>query len=103
MVDKCSSPTGTPKWQCFMLDFLKPLTLSVVGNDDKMLQNKFFVVCKCPGDRDTINCQMSGAPGLIVQQFPGVCLGGCSRLELTRTLRNNEPRRNLLVLTKRGV
>ena len=50
-----------------VLDCLKPLTLSAVGNDDRMLRNKIFdifvssfVVCKCPGDRDTINCQMSG-------------------------------------------
>ena len=41
MVDKCSS--STPK--CC----LKPLTLSAVGNDDRMLRNKFVVVCKCPG------------------------------------------------------
>ena len=37
---------------------LKPLTLSAVGNDDRMLRNKFVVVCKCPGERGTINCQM---------------------------------------------
>ena len=40
-------------------DCLKPLTLSAVGNDDRMLRNKFVVVCKCPGGRDTINCLMS--------------------------------------------
>ena len=39
-------------------DRLKALTLSAVGNDDRMLRNKFVVVCKCPGGRDTINCQM---------------------------------------------
>ena len=32
-----------------VLDCLKPLTLSAVGNDDSMLRNKKFVVCKCPG------------------------------------------------------
>ena len=37
-----------------VLDCLKPLTLSAVGNNDRMLRNKFFVVCnlscnKCPG------------------------------------------------------
>ena len=40
-------------------DCLKPLTLSAVGNDDRMLQNKFVVVCKCPGGRDTINWQIT--------------------------------------------
>ena len=40
-----------------VLDYLKPLTLSAVRNDDRMLRNKFVVVCKCSGDRDTINCQ----------------------------------------------
>ena len=48
MVDKCSSPTP---------NCLKPLTLSAVGNDDRMLRNKFFVVCKFP-EGVTINCQM---------------------------------------------
>ena len=42
-----------------VLDCLKPLTLSAVGNEDKMLRNKFFVFCKYRGCRDTINCQMS--------------------------------------------
>ena len=32
-----------------VFDCLKPLTLSAVGNDDRMLRNKFVVVCKCPG------------------------------------------------------
>ena len=30
---------------------LKPLTLSAVRNNDSMLRSKFFVVCKCPGDK----------------------------------------------------
>ena len=41
-----------------VLDCLKSLTPSAVGNDDRMLRNKFVVVCKYPGGRDTINCQM---------------------------------------------
>ena len=32
-----------------VFDCLKPLTLSAVGNSDRMLRNKLFVVCKCPG------------------------------------------------------
>ena len=39
---------------------LKPLTLSAVGDDDGMLRNNFFIVCKRPVGRDTINCQMPG-------------------------------------------
>ena len=34
-------------------------TLGTTGNGDRMLQNKFLAVCKCPGGQDTINCQMS--------------------------------------------
>ena len=41
-----------------VLHCLKSLTLSAVGNDDRMLRNKFVVVSKCPGGRDTINCQI---------------------------------------------
>ena len=40
--------------------FLKPLILNAVGNGDRMLRNNFFVASKCPGGRDTINCQMPG-------------------------------------------
>ena len=44
-----------------VFDCLKPLILSAVGNDDRMLRNKFVVVvCKCPGGRDTINFEMPG-------------------------------------------
>ena len=46
MVDKYFSPT--PKMTVF--DCLKPLTLSAVGNDNRMLRKKFVVVCKCPRD-----------------------------------------------------
>ena len=42
------------------IDCLKPLTLSAVGNNDRMFRSKFAVVCKCPGGRDTSNCQMPG-------------------------------------------
>ena len=55
-----------------VLDCLKPLTRSAVGNDDRLLQNKFFAVCKCPGGRDTINCQMPvPRHSSVVQQMPG--------------------------------
>ena len=45
-----------------VLDCLKPLTLSAVGNDDKMVRNKFVVVCKCPGDGTllTVKCPAPG-------------------------------------------
>ena len=58
-----------------VLDCLKPLTLSAVGNDDRMLRNKFVVVCKCPRGTDTINCQMPGPRDSICETnargFPG--------------------------------
>ena len=41
----------------------------------RRLRSKFFVLCKCPGTRDTINCQMPGLPGLIVYQMPGFAQG----------------------------
>ena len=58
-----------------VLDCLKPLTLSAVGNDDTMLRNKFVVVCKCPGAGTllTVKCP---APGTHREQMPGVCPGG---------------------------
>ena len=60
-----------------VFDCLKPLTLSTVRNDDRMLRNKFVVVCKCLRGRDTINCQMLGPRrGLTVKQMPGICPGG---------------------------
>ena len=46
-----------------VLDCLKPLTLNAVGNDDRMLRNKFVIVCKCPGDRDTVLTVKCLAPG----------------------------------------
>ena len=60
-----------------VFDCLKPsVTLSAVGNDDKMLRRKqvFLLLSNARGG-DTI-----------VQQMPGVFPGGCSRLEFTRTL-----------------
>ena len=54
---------------------LKPLTLSAIGNDDWILQNKFFVVCKCPGGRDTINCQMPGPRDSSCIKCPGFTWG----------------------------
>ena len=53
----------------------------------------FFVlfICKCLGDRDTINYQMPTTLGLIVYQMARVCWGGGGgrgflQLELTRAL-----------------
>ena len=40
-----------------VLNGLKPSTPSAVGNDDRVLRNKFFCL-QFPGGRDTINCQM---------------------------------------------
>ena len=56
-----------------VLDCLKPSTLS---NGDRMLWNKFFVVCKCPGGAGHYQLPNARPPGLIVQQMPGVCPGG---------------------------
>ena len=82
MVDKSSSPT--PKWQC-LTAWSEALTLSAVGNDDRMLRNK-FVVCKCPGPRTLliVKCPASGTH--LKTNARGLPGGGCSRLELTRTL-----------------
>ena len=57
MVDKCSSPNS----KTTVLDCLKPLTLRAVRNGDRMLRNKFFVVCKCPG-RGTLSTAKCPAP-----------------------------------------
>ena len=44
-----------------VLDSLKPLTLSAVGNDDRMLRNKFVLVCKCPeGTLLIVKCLVPG-------------------------------------------
>ena len=45
-----------------VFDCLKPLTLSAVGNDDRILQNKFVVVCKYPGAGTllTVKCPVPG-------------------------------------------
>ena len=59
-----------------LFDCLKPLTLSAVGTADRMLRDKFVVVYKCLGGRDTISCQMPGPWGLIMKQMPGVFPGG---------------------------
>ena len=67
----------------------KPWTLSAVGNDNRMLRNKFVVVCKCPGGRDTINCQMPGLRGLIVKQMPGVCPGGMLAIGIDSHINEN--------------
>ena len=45
-----------------VFDCLKPLTLSAVRNDDRMLRNKFVVVCKCPG-AGTLSAVKYTAPG----------------------------------------
>ena len=66
-------------------DCLKPLTLSAVGNDNRMLRNKFVVVCKCSGAGTllTVKCPFPGTHR--ETNARGFARGGCSRLELTRT------------------
>ena len=44
-----------------VLDCLKPLTLSAVGNDDWMLQNKFFVVYKFTGVGTLLTAKCPGS------------------------------------------
>ena len=46
-----------------------------------ILRNKFVVVCKCLGGRDTINCQMLGPRDSSWSKCPGFARGGCSRLD----------------------
>ena len=70
-----------------VLDCLISLTLSAVGNDDRMFRNKFVVVCKCPGagTLSTVKCPLPGAHcETNARGLPGG--GKCTRLELTRTL-----------------
>ena len=53
MVDKSSAYSN-------MTVTLKPLTLTAVGNEGKMLRIKFFVVSKCLQEEpNTINCRDS--------------------------------------------
>ena len=59
-----------------VLDCLKPLILSAVGNGDWMLLNQIFVVYKCPGDRDTMNCQMPGPRNSSCNKCLGFARGG---------------------------
>ena len=66
-----------------VLNGLKPSTPSAVGNDDRMLRNKFFV-CNSQG-AGTLSTAKCPIPGLIVHQM----WEGCLRLESTRTLRAN--------------
>ena len=69
MADKCSSPT--PNDSVWLLDSERRWKWRP---DVTRLRNKFVVVCKCPGGRDTINYKCPG-PGLIVKQKPGICPG----------------------------
>ena len=49
-----------------VLDCLKVLTLSAVGNGSRILRNQFFVVCKCPGGHyqlSTLSTAKCPAPG----------------------------------------
>ena len=68
MVNKCSSYST-------MMVFETPLTLSAVGNDDIMLQSKFFLFANAQGSR-TLSTAKCPAPGLNMHQMPGVCQGG---------------------------
>ena len=71
-----------------VLDCLKPLTLSAVGNDNGMLYETsllLFANARGAGTPLTVKCPSLGH---IVKQMPGVCSGGpggYSQLELTRT------------------
>ena len=57
MVDKWSSPT--PK--ITVLDCLKPSTLSAVGNDNRILRNKFVVGLQMPeGTLLIVKCPAPG-------------------------------------------
>ena len=66
-----------------VLNGLKPSTPSAVGNDDRVLRNKFFV-CNSQG-AGTLSTAKCPIPGLIVHQM----WEGCLRLESTRTSRAN--------------
>ena len=57
MADKCSS--STPNDSVWLLDSERRWKWRP---DVTRLRNKFVVVCKCPGGRDTINCKCPG-PG----------------------------------------
>ena len=59
--------------------------MSTVRTDNRMLQNKFFVVCKCLGCQGTINWQMPSPRDSSCIKCLGFAQGGCSWLELIRT------------------
>ena len=80
MVDKCASYSKMTVFETFDSEGRR------VGNDDKMLLSKVFVVCKCPGGPGhfiTAKCPVPGAHR--ASNAPEFFLGGCSQLELTRT------------------
>ena len=79
MVDKCASYSKMTVFETFDSEGRR------VGNDDKMLLSKVFVVCKCPGGPGHFLLLNARSLELILHQMPGVFLGGCSQLELTRT------------------
>ena len=45
-----------------VIDCLKPLTLSAVGNGDRMLRNKFFCCLQMPGGAGTLSTAKCPAP-----------------------------------------
>ena len=70
-----------PKWPC-----LKLLTLSVVGNEDRMLRNKIFAVCKFPGGGALLNSKCPAPETHRASNAWGFPGRGCWRLKLARTL-----------------
>ena len=49
-----------------------PELLSSIGNDDRILRSKFFVVCKCPGGSGTLlTTKCLAPPELIIYQMSG--------------------------------
>ena len=75
MVNECSSYSKMK-----VLDCLKSLTLSAVGNDDRMLRNKFFVVCKCPAAETLCASNARGLSGGMLAA--GIDSYICRRLRL---------------------
>ena len=85
IVDKCSSPT--PKWQC--LTAWNPWLWAPSEITTGFYETSLLLFTNARWG-DTLYCQMPGPRDSSWNKCPGFARGGCSRLELTRTLAMNE-------------
>ena len=71
MVDKCSS--------CSKMTVFETLVFRAPSEMTWFLRSKFFVVCKCPGERATINCQIPALRDSFCIKLPGFARGPAVR------------------------